>query len=1162
MSHDCELDALKLELNDRAVEIISHIRGEQPNAAASNRSRKAVFWGRKASFRYDLHGPHRHKWQDWETGKGGDILQLILNEQTGGSFPDAVEWARAYVGWGDSGYTPDQEKTLERLRKQAEEAEKRRAEADAKRAADVKKAQAVWDRAAHPAGTPAAIYIQESRCIPVETWPDCIRFDAKEHAVVFGLTSDDGCVQAVQVIRITPDGRKIAEGSGRLQKQSYGPQDGAMVRFPGDNSGPLCVGEGPETAASVWAATGCETWATVGSTARLEPPDGRLVVLLRDDDQRDHPSQRALRTAHKKWSEEGKRVADAWPWQERREDKTDFNDAIKAGGCDAVRVRIARATDTQQPVISQLVVNLQQARETLGHRVTEFGDIALSWVKPETDEASETTVPPVHAISVTLGTGKTEAVLKESARILSELRKRNDKSPVVIAAPEHNLSMQIAARFRELPEAKNLVARVWRGREASLPGGKGDERMCGEWETVRKAASLHADIDKEVCSVCPLMEGCGYLAQRDQYADLWVVAHPMIFSYAPKPLRGAAALIIDESPWQAGLIGFDGHGIQVPLDWLDNGYLPLPKGNGPGGGARLQDIRRRMQLAMTELKTEGYITRNTLENIGFDSETGANAYKLEWMRKLTGVAWQEREVNKTLTPMTRMWRAVDDMMNDPSCKASGRLQLQRDKDGVWTIKVTGRREINEDWICPTLLVDASLDEALVKPYWPQLKVTAQINVGTPHMKVVQTIDRAFSKAMLEPQKPPKKEQQPAEAAKWQADEKARAKARHRVATFIDKVERLRPGKAVVIANKSIAESLPLQPKTPTMWFNAVAGHDEHRDARTIFVIGRAMPRPEDVERMAGALTGHAPIEVAKYARTDVWRQQAAKNGYVPVAGVAERHPDPIAERIRARIAEGEVLQSIGRGRGVSRTAEDPLLAIVLSDVVLPIPVDEFISSEMVTKPSLQDQMLALGGIAFEDAAAAAQAYPQLGSVSSLTKALQRNSDEGQSRWTIWYKNISYQNVQMLAQGEATVVYRRSGPSYRQSRAVVDLAKVPDPKAKLEQLFGSLAWFEIIDVQQQDLPADILQLSEQPLNRPPPGGNLPQEAPSAPPPPKAPAVSEPLVDASVLVAAKDLREYRETVKGARQRRPQDAPDPASRAVTLSPEFLQRARGGPT
>jgi putative DNA primase/helicase len=1161
MSHDYELDALKLELADRAVEIISHIRGEQPNAAASKRSRKAVFWGRKGSFRYDLNGQFRHRWHDWETGKGGDILQLIQNELTNGSFPDAVAWGRTYVGWGDSGYTPDQEKTLERLKKRAEEAEKRRAEADAKRAADIKKAQAIWNRAAHPAGTPAERYIKETRRIPLETLPDCIRFDAKEHAVVFGLTNDDGVVQAVQIIRITPDGQKIPEGSGRLQKQSHGPQDGAMVRFPGDGSGPLCIGEGPETAASAWAATGYETWATVGSTARLEPPEGRLVVLLRDDDGRDHPSQRALRTAHKKWSEEGKLVADAWPWQERREDKSDFNDVIKTGGSEAVRARITRVANTQRPVISQLLVSLQQARETLSKRVAEFGDAVLSWQKPETKEAFEENSPPVHAISVTLGTGKTQAVLEEAARILSELRDRKDSSPVVIAAPEHKLSTQIAARFKQLPEAKGLAVRVWRGREASLPGGKDDERMCAEWETVRKASSVHADIDKEVCAECPLMDNCRYLAQREQYADLWVVAHPMIFNYAPAPLRNAAALIVDESPWQAGLIGVEGHGIHVPLDWLDQGYLPLPQGDGPGGGARLQDIRSRMQRAMTGLKTPGYVTRSTLEKVGFDSETGANASKLEWMRKHKKGPWKEREINKTLTPMTRMWRAVDDLMNATSGATSGRLYFGRNTDGVWTVRVTGRRHIHTDWCCPTLLVDASLDEELVKPYWPQLKVTAQINVATPHMKVVQTIDKAFSKAMLEPLKPLKEAALPEEAAKRVAANQKRAKSRERVATFIDKVSRLRPGKTVVISNKGIVQSLQLQPKIPTMWFNAVAGHDEHRDARTIFIIGRAMPRPEDVERMAGALTGHAPIEVAKYARTDVWRQQAAKNGYVPVAGVAERHPDPIAERIRARIAEGEVLQSIGRGRGVSRTAEDPLLAIVLSDVMLPIPVDAFISSEMVTKPSLQDQMLALGGIAFEDAAAAAQAYPQLGSVSSLTKALQRNSDEGQSKWTIWYRNISYQNVQMLAQGEATVVYRRSGPSYRLSRAVVDLAKVPDPKAKLEHLFGSLAWFEIIDVQQQDLPADILQLSEQPLNWPPPGGNLPQEAPSAPPPPKAPAVSEPLVDASVLVVAKDLREYRETVKGGR-RAPPDAPDPASRAVTLSPEFLQRARGGPT
>lgn len=52
-----------------------------------------------------------------------------------------------------------------------------------------------------------------------------------------------------------------------------------------------------------------------------------------------------------------------------------------------------------------------------------------------------------------------------------------------------------------------------------------------------------------------------------------------------------------------------------------------------------------------------------------------------------------------------------------------------------------------------------------------------------------------------------------------------------------------------------------------------------------------------------------------------------------------RHPDPLVETVRFAICEGELLQSIGRGRGVRRTAETPLDVLVLTDVPLPLPVD-------------------------------------------------------------------------------------------------------------------------------------------------------------------------------------------------------------------------------
>jgi hypothetical protein len=55
--------------------------------------------------------------------------------------------------------------------------------------------------------------------------------------------------------------------------------------------------------------------------------------------------------------------------------------------------------------------------------------------------------------------------------------------------------------------------------------------------------------------------------------------------------------------------------------------------------------------------------------------------------------------------------------------------------------------------------------------------------------------------------------------------------------------------------------------------------------------------------------------------------------------LALRHPDPLVEAVRFAICEGELVQAVGRGRGVRRTADTRLEVLILTDVPIPIPVD-------------------------------------------------------------------------------------------------------------------------------------------------------------------------------------------------------------------------------
>lgn len=270
----------------------------------------------------------------------------------------------------------------------------------------------------------------------------------------------------------------------------------------------------------------------------------KATAVQRDDDKRDAPSQRKLKTTLREWRQADLDVVSAWPWSVRRGDKTDFNDLIKAAGPQAVKERVSLTADPQ-PMMAQRLVPVAEARLTLDLSTAEFFSAAKNL-----EEGAE---PPVHALGVSLGTGKTETDITHGARMVHDLRAKGDRRVVVFASPEHSLNAEVADRIRSHREAGKIRVAIWRGRESSLPGSLSGEQMCGDVESIREAATMKVEAD-EVCNECPLSASCHYLAQRKQDADIWLVAHPMLFQEDPKPIkkRGVAAVVVDESPWASG----------------------------------------------------------------------------------------------------------------------------------------------------------------------------------------------------------------------------------------------------------------------------------------------------------------------------------------------------------------------------------------------------------------------------------------------------------------------------------------------------------------------------------------------------------------------------------------------------------------------------------
>lgn len=220
----------------------------------------------------------------------------------------------------------------------------------------------------------------------------------------------------------------------------------------------------------------------------------------------------------------------------------------------------------------------------------------------------------------------------------------------------------------------------------------------------------------------------------------------------------------------------------------------------------------------------------------------------------------------------------------------------------------------------------------------------------------------------------------------------------------------------------------------------------------MIVLGRTLPVPRTVELLATALTGRRPQpnpeEAGWWYPTAERRLRLADGRTAPLA--MEAHADPIAEAVRWSICEGELIQAIGRGRGVNRTADTALEIDLLTDVVLPVTVDALVPwSEL--QPTRRD-LMALAGIVFENAADMAACFPELWPTREAAKKDRRRKGTNDYYRDLYNSKMSPSSVE--------VTYRPAGAGHRVRTARVDLARIPNPEAWLSNRLGPLASFEI------------------------------------------------------------------------------------------------------
>ena len=534
-----ELGALREALIGDHLEVLAETLLGQHNRTHS--TRRTWRWGSKGSLALEMAGSKRGRWYSHEAGEGGGPIELIRHVRHC-DFAEAVSWASDFTGMSVASAVDRARHDEQRRRERAERVARRAQEETNGRAADIARLLRRLHRTVTLRDTLGERYLIEARRIPRPPggWPDALRYDPHDRALVVIATDADGEPQAAQWIHLTDDAQKVDPTGKRPTKLTRGPVKGAAVRLPGRSGAPLQTAEGPETGLSLWASTGCETWVALGSIANLPtPPAGREVVACLDDDPRHSPATRLARKALGKWRRRGVRVVVAKPWAVRREDRSDFNDVLMQHGTGVVEERILLALEpgyrSRQPV------PVAMARFRLRKVLANEADGVLAG---STDGATATRMGA--------GGGKTEVAIGEAVRVVRQLRARDDMRTVAIATPRGDLNHRLAVRSNAV--APDVVVAVYHGADADNPDAPG-EKMCRNPEARRAAEVRRLDPTKLICPVCPMLSGCAYRAQAARRADIWLIPHNLIFVRKPRAIGDLAWLIVDENPVAAALIG-------------------------------------------------------------------------------------------------------------------------------------------------------------------------------------------------------------------------------------------------------------------------------------------------------------------------------------------------------------------------------------------------------------------------------------------------------------------------------------------------------------------------------------------------------------------------------------------------------------------------------
>jgi putative DNA primase/helicase len=543
--------------------------------------------------------------------------------------------------------------------------------------------------------------------------------------------------------------------------------------------------------------------------------------------------------------------------------------------------------------------------------------------------------------------------------------------------------------------------------------------------------------------VCPFFQTCSYQVQKADPPQVWIIAHTLLFQ-AQAAIGKPGMVVIDEGFWGDGLWAARRG---ITLDEIET--VRDAPGSSRFAAAYLRPHRIKLAAALRRQTEQGGLLRRHLIDEGLTAEICGEAIALEWRLKTSAAIWPAMPADarrraaeamrgaKHVRAIVNVWDAVRGLLDHDDPQAvSGRLWFkdQETEHGiVRTVMTRGVKGIARQWSAPTILLDATLPgQAILERYYPNVEIVADLEAAAPHQSVRQVIRAPVARRKL------------FNSGDAQRNLKA---LRHyilgrwlqfgRQPTLVICQGRKR-GAGDVEADDTEqwlrASALPKNIKLAH--FKAIAGLDAHKHVRLLITVGRTQPSPDELEQHAAAMTGLEPAKAGTKPNGSRWFDKVARGirmrDGTGRAVLCDKHPDQTVEAIRQQVCEAEIVQAVGRARGVNRTAVAPVQIDILGDVVLPVTVDE---APVWDEAAFGDkvEMLAEGAV-IESPTDMARVWPAVWATAEAARAWLARRFPGQNPCKD-KQTIIVQHVQVNEGGQAVVAGRVKPVAKRGGRGV-------------------------------------------------------------------------------------------------------------------------------